>query len=128
MPLLAAHFWAAATTRLGSRATLDPATVEALSGYAWPGNVRELQNVLAAVAVQAPRRGRVGPRFLPAAIAGSATRGPRLDVARRTLDADLVRSALARADGCRTKAARELGVTRQGLGKLIGRLGLDEPI
>lgn len=126
--LLAAHFWAAATARLDSRATLDPATVEALSGYHWPGNVRELQNVLAAVAVHAPRRGRVGPRYLPPFIVGARLRGPRLESARRTLDADLVRAALARANGSRAKAATELGLSRQGLGKLMARLGLEMPV
>jgi DNA-binding NtrC family response regulator/tetratricopeptide (TPR) repeat protein len=128
LPLLAAHFWAVTTARLGSRATLDPATVEALSGYHWPGNVRELQNVLAAVAVHAPRRGRVGPRYLPPSVAGARVRGPRLESARRTLDADLVRAALARASGSRAKAAAELGLSRQGLGKLMARLGLEIPV
>jgi len=37
-----------------------------------------------------------------------------------------VRSALARAAGKRARAARELGLSRQGLLKMLVRLGLGE--
>src|SRR5262249_29578613 len=63
--VLAEHFWRDATARIGSRATLGPATLAALAGYDWPGNVRELQNVLAALAVRSPKRGIVPPTALP---------------------------------------------------------------
>ena len=58
---LAQRFWQDALARTGGSATLAPATVAALARYQWPGNVRELQNVMAALAVQAPPGGRVGP-------------------------------------------------------------------
>jgi DNA-binding NtrC family response regulator len=38
-----------------------------------------------------------------------------------------VRAALARAGGHRGRAAAELGVTRQGLAKLMDRLGVEAP-
>jgi two-component system response regulator HydG len=69
---LAREFWCDAMRRTGGHAELSPATLGALARYAWPGNVRELQNTLAALAVHAPSRGRVGPSRLPAAIAGPA--------------------------------------------------------
>ena len=62
IPLLAEHFWQAAAARVGSRAMLSPQSLAALARHDWPGNVRELQNVLAALAVRAPRRGLVPPR------------------------------------------------------------------
>jgi DNA-binding NtrC family response regulator len=40
-------------------------------------------------------------------------------------DTRFVRAALARAGGHRGRAAAELGVTRQGLAKLMDRLGVD---
>jgi DNA-binding NtrC family response regulator len=125
--LLAGRFWADATRRLGSRATLDPDLLGRLSRYDWPGNVRELQNVIATLAVHAPRRGRVGPDALPEALRGPAPSVPpsTLDAARRRFEAEFVRLALARAGGRRAEAARALGVTRQGLAKLMARLGLD---
>lgn len=129
IPVLAAHFWRAATSRLDSRSTLAPATVAALARYDWPGNVRELQNVMAALAVAVGRRGSVGPERLPPAIAGptpSAASGPlSLDDARRGFETRFVRAALARAGGRRAQAASDLGVTRQGLAKLLARLGID---
>ncbi len=129
VPVLAAGFWRRAAERVGSRAVLSEATMAALARYDWPGNVRELQNVLAALAVGAPRRGVVGPSALPATLARIATRADNvtLEQARRVFDTRFVRAALARAGGHRGRAAAELGVTRQGLAKLIERLGVDAP-
>jgi DNA-binding NtrC family response regulator len=50
----------------------------------------------------------------------------RLDQARRTFDERFVRAALVRTGGRRTQAAAELGVTRQGLIKLMTRLGISD--
>jgi DNA-binding NtrC family response regulator len=127
--LLAGRFWADAAERVGSRATLDPELLDRLSCYDWPGNVRELQNVIAALAVHAPRRGRVGPGALPDALRQPAPpiQVSTLDAARRRFEIEFVRLALARAGGRRAEAARALGVTRQGLAKLMARLGLEAP-
>ena len=124
--VLAGQFWRDATARVGSRATLAAATVAALARYDWPGNVRELQNVLAALAVRAAKRGVVPPSALPPSFAVSG-RGDAwtLDEARRTFEHRFVRAALVRTGGHRGRAAAELGVTRQGLTKLMTRLGID---
>jgi len=123
--VLAEHFWRDATQRLGSRATLAAATVAALARYDWPGNVRELQNVLAALAVRVPKRGLVPPSALPP-VFGERPAGETwsLDEARRTFELSFVRAALVRTGGHRARAAAELGVTRQGLTKLMARLGI----
>jgi transcriptional regulator with GAF, ATPase, and Fis domain len=125
--LLAEHFWAEVSRRIGSRATLGEAAMAALVRYDWPGNVRELQNVLAALAVRCPRRGVVPASALPPNLAGAppSDAGCRLAEARRTFEERFVRAALVRSGGCRTRAAGQLGVTRQGLAKLIARLGID---
>jgi DNA-binding NtrC family response regulator len=47
-----------------------------------------------------------------------------LDEARRTFEERFVRAALVRTGGHRGRAASELGVTRQGLTKLLMRLGI----
>jgi DNA-binding NtrC family response regulator len=127
VPLLIERCWQEAAARAHSRALLSAATVAALTRYPWPGNVRELQNVLAALAVRAPRRGLVAPGALPPHI----TSGPpppalRLDEARRSFEERFVRAALARAGGRRTQAAHELGISRQGLTKMLSRLGLSD--
>jgi DNA-binding NtrC family response regulator len=123
--LLAEHFWRDATARVGSRATLSAQTIAALSRYEWPGNVRELQNVLAALAVRVPKRGLVPATALPPCF-GESGSGENwlLDEARRTFELRFVRAALVRTGGHRGRAAAELGVTRQGLTKLMTRLGI----
>jgi transcriptional regulator of acetoin/glycerol metabolism len=83
---------------------LNHGVLAAVASYHWPGNVRELQNVMAALAGAAPARGHVRPSLLPAAIAnGAAVASPRLVDAR---------------------AARDIGISRQGLIKLMARLGI----
>ena len=47
-----------------------------------------------------------------------------LETARRVFERRVVTAALARHAGRRTRAARELGLTRQGLAKVLRRLGL----
>jgi transcriptional regulator with GAF, ATPase, and Fis domain len=126
IPLLAEHCWKTATTRTGSRARLSPATLTQLSRYRWPGNVRELQNVIASLAVAAPPRGWVRPALLPAIIGATTTvSSTRLADARLQFERRFVEVALARAAGNRARAARELGLSRQGLLKTLARLGLN---
>ncbi|MBM3777462.1 MAG: AAA family ATPase [Acidimicrobiia bacterium] len=123
--VLADHFWREAAGRTGSRATLSHGVYQVLSAHAWPGNVRELQNVLSALAVAAPSRGVVRASLLPAAMAGaSAPPGVRLADARREFERRFVEAALARAGQSRTRTARDLGISRQGLARLVERLGL----
>ena len=124
--LLARHFWARESKRAGKRATLGDATIEVLTRYAWPGNVRELQNVVAGLVVAAPRRGPVAPDLLPAAVReGPVDARPTLAEAREAFERGFVHAALRRNDGRPTAAARELGISRQGLAKLLKRLGID---
>jgi len=51
-----------------------------------------------------------------------------LAMTRRLSDHRAVAAALARHAGRRAAAARELGVSRQGLAKLIMRLNVQEPV
>jgi transcriptional regulator with GAF, ATPase, and Fis domain len=125
IPVLAQHLWRDAAARVRSSAVLSHGVIAALTRYHWPGNVRELQNVLAALAVAAPARGPVRAGQLPAAIAGGhVVAAGTLADARVQFERLFVDGALARAGGNRARAARELGVSRQGLLKLLRRLGL----
>jgi MoxR-like ATPase len=107
IPVLAEHYWRDATARIGSRASLGAAT-------------------LAALAVRCARRGIVPSTALPPHLAPStAADGTRLDAARRQFDRAFICAALARAGGQRTRAAEQLGLSRQGLAKLMARLGIE---
>ena len=126
IPPLVRHTWAMLAQRTGSRAVLSPSAFSHLGAYDWPGNVRELQNVLASVMVAGPPRGVIGAAALPAHITRASAMTARVTLAdaRRAFEEHYVRAALARAAGRPTIAARELGVSRQGLSKLTARLGL----
>lgn len=127
IPLLAARFWREAAERIGSRAVLGQGALSALARYDWPGNVRELQNVLTGLAVAVPSRGIVPAAAMPAAIAHAMRPAARetLDTARRRFEQCFVRAELARAAGHRGQTAAALGVSRQGLAKLLQRLQLE---
>jgi DNA-binding NtrC family response regulator len=129
VPLLVRHLWQSLASRTGSRAALSNAAVAVLASYDWPGNIRELQNVLASILVATPRAGVIGPSALPVHIGRAAAIDARvtLAVARRRFDERYVRAALARAGGRTARAARDLGLSRQGLAKLMGRLGIVDP-
>jgi two-component system response regulator HydG len=128
--LLAEHFWRKAQQVTGSHATPSRSILAALQRHEWPGNVRQLENVVASLVVGGPRRGVINPDALPT---GLVPDGPGGDVAQTLSEARFrferryVSGALARARGRRGQAASALGVTRQGLAKLLKRLDLDQP-
>jgi two-component system response regulator AtoC len=126
IPPLVRHLWARLAARTGSRAVLSPSALACLGAYDWPGNVRELQNVLASVMVAGPSKGLIGAGGLPRHMTRTAAMGGRttLAEARRAFEAHYVRAALGRAGGRPAVAARELGVSRQGMTKLLTRLNL----
>jgi transcriptional regulator with PAS, ATPase and Fis domain len=126
IPPLVRHIWSVLAQRTGSRAVLSPSATAMLGAYDWPGNVRELQNVLASVMVAGQQRGVIGPQGLPGHItrATAVTKRATLAEARREFEERYVRAALARSGGKQSAAARDLGVSRQGLRKLAARLGL----
>ena len=115
--------------------TIAPELPQYLAAYDFPGNVRELRS-MAYDAVAQHSRGMLGkeaflramrprPTVAPAdtvtdfigAIAGCADRIPTLKEAEEAL----IRRALELANGNQGVAARHLGITRQGLNKMLNR-------
>ncbi len=111
---LAEHF-------LGSGGpALSDAARSALLAHNWPGNVRELKNVMARAGLLAGS----GP-VLPAHLGLAASARPQ---AERNLDEPsraVVLAALAAAGGVVSRAAQELGLSRQALYRRMERYGLD---
>ncbi len=125
VPLLAHTFWQQVMVDTGKRAVLAPDAIARLVAHTWPGNVRELQNIVSSLAVSAPVRGRVGARHVERVFAdsGAQLRLPTtLERARDMCERQTVASAVARHCGRKAAAARELGLTRQGLTKAMRRL------
>jgi DNA-binding NtrC family response regulator len=129
IPLIARAVWRRLSDEAGKRVALGPDAIAALCRHRWPGNIRELQNVLAALVVLAPGRGRVGGRHVSQVLQSEApadeAAGLSLDDGRRLFERRMIVAALARHGGRRAPAAHELGLTRQGLAKAMRRLDLD---
>lgn len=123
IPALARHVLAA--LRPGAPPALTDAALARLAAYPWPGNVRELRNVLERAANLT--RGTVidsADLALPGAAPCDAAPAS-LPEAMAATEAALIRAALARADGNRSTAARDLGISRQALYDRLKRYGID---
>ena len=109
------------------------ATRQFLFRYGWPGNIRELENELERLRALHGKIQRITPEMFSDRIAGASTQA-RLDES-FLYDAPLAAaiSHLEQSRLCRTllqtnwnksKSARRLGLSRQGLLKKIERYGI----
>ena len=109
---LAEHF-------LAQRARLGDAARDALLAHRWPGNVRELKNVIERAALLCQ-----GGEITPALLGLEEACGPG---AWRNLDEpsrDTVVAALNAAGGVVSRAATQLGLSRQALYRRLERYGI----
>ncbi|MDR2259464.1 MAG: nitric oxide reductase transcriptional regulator NorR [Azoarcus sp.] len=147
--LLAGHFLERNRPRLGLRGLcLSPAAQTALLRYDWPGNVRELEHLVGRACLRALAAHSTRPRILtldvehlgldPAAasppVSGSSALAdnPASDVpdippgplrpAVEAFQSRMIAASLARHSGNHAAAARELGLDRANLNRLIRRL------
>jgi two-component system response regulator AtoC len=131
IPELVRHFVQLYGRRLGlSVSAVSPAAMRLLMEYAWPGNVRELENVIerGLVLAEGPQ---IEPEQLPAMIRSPGAAAPTRDeldlsVKRQTaaLERGLIRSALERTGGNRTRAAKLLELSHRALLYKIREYGL----
>jgi DNA-binding NtrC family response regulator len=130
IPLLVDHFLRSfvAASRQPDAPGLTPRAMAALVNYSWPGNIRQLKNWIEQAVVLAdgdtidllhfPSLTREASDTLRGAIP-LAPLGLRLDEVERWY----VLETLRRADGNRTKAARQLGISLRGLQYKLRRYG-----
>jgi DNA-binding NtrC family response regulator len=122
---LAEHFVQRFCRELGRPAVrLHPAALGVLRQYAWPGNVRELRNIIERV-VLLEAEDEIRPEHLPAELTRGAAAADRA-AAGDPFPAGVVRPfteiekmaiehALRVCDGNKTRAATQLGISRQTL-------------
>jgi two-component system response regulator HupR/HoxA len=114
---------------------LGPGVEALLRGYSWPGNVRELQNEIARIVALYGDHPRLERWMLPEKIFfdrteldaenGSRPLSGKLQQAQEDLERRMIRHALMRFQGNRSRCARSLGISRQGLLNKIQRLDLE---
>jgi len=99
-------------------ADLTPDALEYLRGYDFPGNIRELQNLIERACILAGRDGKIERQHFP--LERSRTAGDPSDLLSLGLSLEqvenrMIREALERAQGNKTKAASLLGISRRAL-------------
>ncbi len=137
LPLLAGRLLESSARSLGKEIDgFAPETLAAFADYAWPGNVREMQNeILRMVALAdstqltpdllSPRVLR--PSVAPAGEGESWVDGLSGNLKERMeqLEMRVIKAAMQRHRGNKSRAARELGLSRVGLRAKLNRYGLD---
>jgi len=104
---------------------------QVLMRFAWPGNVRQLENEVKRVVNLADEGEVVGLDLLSEEILDNCMPGSSVCEKKNSvpvgLDDDIL-AVMASCNWCKSRAARQLGITYQGLHKKIKRLGLDAMI
>jgi PAS domain S-box-containing protein len=118
--------------RLGSRKTVTPAAIDALTRYQFPGNVRELWNIVERLVVTVPRalidESNLPPEVTDAVAPSAPVRLPSdeprsLKETLQSIEAQLLRDALERY-GTQALAAKHLGVTQPTIARKTRQYGL----
>ena len=129
IPLLAEYFLRMfARIHKKQQRSMTPGFLSALSRHSWPGNVRELQNVIERSLVLANGHERLGVDDLPPelqvlSVSDELPKGS-FHEAVKGFKRELVRSALAMHGGNKLKAAKELGISRCYLHRLLNQLNV----
>jgi two-component system response regulator HupR/HoxA len=138
IPLLARTLVERTSARIGKPVPgISDEAIECLQRYAWPGNIRELQNEIQHMLVIAQPGRELGAelvsRHILMAVApdeesdADELSGIAGDLKERlsALEARIIRETLIRHRWNKSKAARELGLSRVGLRGKLERYGLE---
>jgi len=137
---LATHFIAKYNLRLGRKVRdIAPDALQLMADYRWPGNVRELENAVERAMVLCEGEtitADVLPDLMIAPGSATGEGGPdgegrtigtdlSIKKASRALEADLIRRALRRTRGNRTRAAELLEISHRALLYKVKDYGID---
>jgi DNA-binding NtrC family response regulator len=131
--LLAEHFLHTLKGKGSKAKELAPEAMALLREYSWPGNIRELRNAMER-AIAMARGPVITPADLPVQVQrinlrspANAARGAAATHADALGDAEreYLASLLSKNSGNVAQSARDAGLSRQGLHKLLKKHGLD---
>lgn len=144
IPLIASSLLDKAQKQLGKTVRgLSDEALDCLKAYHWPGNVRELQNEIQHILIMGPSGGVIGAEHLSRRVLHASPRqeAPDRELALSSLEgtlreriecleARILRESLIRHRWNKSRAAKELGLSRVGLRAKLERYGLEkiEPI
>jgi two-component system, NtrC family, response regulator HydG len=126
IPLLAEYFLRGfAKLHKKQCQSMTPGFMGALARHAWPGNVRELQNVIERSVVLGNGHDRLSIDDLPSELQGLSVsdelpKGSFHDAV-KNFKRELIRMALTKHGGNKLKAAKELGISRCYLHRLLNQ-------
>jgi two-component system response regulator HupR/HoxA len=133
IPLLAEYFLETMNEQMGRHCPgMNRSAMQRLVRYNWPGNVRELEKLVRRAAILVDDGESIGLEHLPQEVLVATERAsgsPRLRDAdlRATVEETerrLVVDALGKHAWNKTRAAKDLGLSRKGLKNKISRYGL----
>ena len=130
--VLVRHFLAQYNEKSGKSITgISPATLRCLSAYPFPGNVRELENEMERAVAMAEPGGAIEVSHLSEKIRKGTNKAypdienqETLKQMVEMLEKTAITEALKKHGNNKTSAARDLGLSRNGLMKKMQRYGL----
>ncbi|HHW43414.1 MAG TPA: sigma 54-interacting transcriptional regulator [Desulfotomaculum sp.] len=129
IPLLVEHFIQKLSLLQGKVIEgISPEAMALIMGHDFPGNIRELQNAIEHAFILC-RGGLILPEHLPAYLQkGNEEKGrPAGGLTMAEMEERVLREALVRHKGNRTRAARELGINKTTLWRKMKRYGIKFP-
>ncbi|MBW1808845.1 MAG: sigma-54-dependent Fis family transcriptional regulator [Deltaproteobacteria bacterium] len=123
IPMLVEHFLTRCNTKLGTNiAEVDPAAMKLLVEYSWPGNVRELENLVERAVILCDGDSII-PELLTDKVQQAAPEpvshipAGQLSIKKtvRALEEELIKRALEKTGGNRTRAAKLLEISHRTL-------------
>ena len=141
IPPIANHLLNSAQQQLGKFVRgFSEGAISQLSRYDWPGNVRDLQNEIYRM-LALTNEARLDERLLSPRVRGNGAQGGSpvsgstsaangsgglLKERLEAIESEMLRDALQRHKGNKSKAARELGLSRVGLRSKLQRYGMED--
>jgi DNA-binding NtrC family response regulator len=132
IPLLAAHFLSRYCQEYGRNLPgFSQETIDALSSYTWPGNIRELENEVQRLVIQGDEDCLLEPTHLSPQLRQVEGTLARINPKKGTLkemveqlERWLLAEALRDHGNNKTRTAKTLGITREGLHKKLSKYGM----
>jgi two-component system, NtrC family, response regulator len=105
---------------------LSDEALEAIRAYPWPGNVRELENRIKRAVIMA-KTPMIQPSDLELPWEGRAKPALTLKEARSHLERELIHRALLSHNWNISRAAEDLGISRQTLHEIMHKYAIKKP-